>query len=213
VSCAGPSRTWPRSPDPAPCALTARHLIPLALAAGCVDAVSYLRLGEVFTANMTGNTVLMGIALAQGHGAAFARSATALGGFCAGVAAGRLPRRAVPGLAGEAALLLGLAALGAWVLHVHVPLIALSGAAMGLQTATARRHGELEGVKVTYITGTVTTLVLRAPRIGAPGAVWAVYACGGVAGALLQDVLHLWAFALPAGAALLSAALAWQSGD
>ena len=42
-------------------------LLVLTLAAGSVDAISYLGLGHVFTAMMTGNTVLLGLALAQGE--------------------------------------------------------------------------------------------------------------------------------------------------
>ena len=38
-------------------------LTSLSLAAGCVDAVGYLGLGQVFVANMTGNTVLLGLAI------------------------------------------------------------------------------------------------------------------------------------------------------
>ena len=41
----------------------------LACAAGAVDALSFLRLGDVFTANMTGNTVLLGIAVGERQGA------------------------------------------------------------------------------------------------------------------------------------------------
>ncbi len=37
----------------------------LSCAAGCVDAISFLGFGGVFTANMTGNTVLLGIAVAS----------------------------------------------------------------------------------------------------------------------------------------------------
>src|SRR3989454_10880597 len=40
----------------------------LTWAAGSVDAISYLALDHVFTANMTGNTVLLGLAIGQGHG-------------------------------------------------------------------------------------------------------------------------------------------------
>ena len=40
-------------------------LLTLAFAAGYVDALGYLGLGGVFTANMTGNTVLLGILLAH----------------------------------------------------------------------------------------------------------------------------------------------------
>jgi uncharacterized membrane protein YoaK (UPF0700 family) len=63
-------------------------LLGLALAGGALDATSYVGLGKVFTANMTGNTVLLAVALARGSGADAARSAMALGGFCIGAAAG-----------------------------------------------------------------------------------------------------------------------------
>ena len=63
-------------------------MLALAFAAGYIDAVSYLGLSRVFTANMTGNTVLLGIALAQLDGDAAARSGLALAGFLAGAAAG-----------------------------------------------------------------------------------------------------------------------------
>jgi len=63
-------------------------LLALAFAAGYIDALSYLGLSRVFTANMTGNTVLLGIALAQLDGDAAARSGLALAGFLTGAAAG-----------------------------------------------------------------------------------------------------------------------------
>ena len=50
----------------------------LAWAAGSLDAIGYLGLGHVFTANMTGNAVLLGLALGQGYGVA------ALPGFSRG---------------------------------------------------------------------------------------------------------------------------------
>ena len=62
-------------------------MLALAFAAGYIDAISYLGLSRVFTANMTGNTVLLGIALAQLDGDAAARSGLALAGFLAGAAA------------------------------------------------------------------------------------------------------------------------------
>ena len=87
---------------------------------GYVDAVSYLALGRVFTANMTGNTVLLGLALVQGDAAGAGRSALALGGFLAGGALGaRLvasgprpavwPRGVTVALIAEGALLAALA--------------------------------------------------------------------------------------------------------
>src|SRR5260370_7832509 len=62
----------------------------LAWAAGIVDAVSYLGLGRVFTAMMTGNTVLLALAIGQGERMAVLRSALALAGFSVGAATGAL---------------------------------------------------------------------------------------------------------------------------
>src|SRR5437879_13667349 len=61
-------------------------LIGLTFAAGCVDAISYLALGRVFTANMTGNIVLFGLAVAQSMGPQTQRSVVALIAFAGGVA-------------------------------------------------------------------------------------------------------------------------------
>ena len=63
-------------------------LVMLSLAAGCVDAVGFLGLGQIFVANMTGNTVLLGLALGQAEGQAALRAVVALAGFVAGVGAG-----------------------------------------------------------------------------------------------------------------------------
>src|SRR5215467_6235892 len=69
-----------------------RDLLLLALtwAAGNVDAIGYLGLGRVFTANMTGNTVLLGLHLGQAQGAAAVRALLALVGFGVGLAVGAL---------------------------------------------------------------------------------------------------------------------------
>src|SRR5262245_48074699 len=65
-------------------------LLALTFSAGSVDAISYLGLGHVFTAMMTGNTVLLGLALAQGESLAALRSIIALLGFAIGVFAGAI---------------------------------------------------------------------------------------------------------------------------
>src|SRR5438132_6591472 len=65
-------------------------LLMLTWAAGAVDAVSYLGLGRVFTAMMTGNTVLLALAISQGEMMAVVRSALALAGFSAGAVIGAL---------------------------------------------------------------------------------------------------------------------------
>jgi uncharacterized membrane protein YoaK (UPF0700 family) len=65
-------------------------LLLLSLAAASLDAISYLGLGRVFTAMMTGNTVLLGLALAQGEVLAAVRSILALIGFAIGVFVGAI---------------------------------------------------------------------------------------------------------------------------
>src|SRR5207245_11799235 len=62
---------------------------------GLVDAVSFLGLGHIFTANMTGNVVFLGFAAAGVPGLSVARSSTSLGAFVAGAALGGRLRAAM----------------------------------------------------------------------------------------------------------------------
>jgi uncharacterized membrane protein YoaK (UPF0700 family) len=57
----------------------------LSFASGATDVLSFLDFGEVFTSAMTGNTALLGIAIARGQLLAASRSLTALFGFALGV--------------------------------------------------------------------------------------------------------------------------------
>jgi uncharacterized membrane protein YoaK (UPF0700 family) len=67
---------------------------PLTAVTGLVDAASYLKLGHVFVANMTGNVVFLGFAIAGTGGASVGASLFAIAAFLAGsVAAGRLGAR------------------------------------------------------------------------------------------------------------------------
>jgi uncharacterized membrane protein YoaK (UPF0700 family) len=63
-------------------------LVGLTVLTGVVDAVSILALGRVFVANMTGNVVFVGFALAGAAGFSLAASLAALAGFVAGARAG-----------------------------------------------------------------------------------------------------------------------------
>jgi uncharacterized membrane protein YoaK (UPF0700 family) len=54
----------PKPPAPASPAITGA-LLGLTFVTGIIDAVSVLSLGHVFVANMTGNVVFLGFALAQ----------------------------------------------------------------------------------------------------------------------------------------------------
>jgi uncharacterized membrane protein YoaK (UPF0700 family) len=150
-------------------------LVLLSLAAGCVDAVSYLGLNNVFTANMTGNTVLLGLAIGQAKPQAALRSGVALAGFVVGVAAGAAivergredvawPSVVTAALALECVVLVAFAV--GWRLAGALPgeavysLIALSAFAMGVQSAAVSRLG-VASVSTTYITGTLTSLMRR----------------------------------------------------
>ena len=70
-------------------------LLGLTAVTGFVDAVSFLSLGRVFTANMTGNIVLLAFATTHLPGLSVARSVTALLAFLVGaVLGGRMMSRA-----------------------------------------------------------------------------------------------------------------------
>src|SRR5207247_4388757 len=69
-------------------------LLGLTAVTGVVDAASFLGLGHIFTANMTGNIVFLGFAFGGGTGVSVARSLTALSAFaCGGVCGGRTDTR------------------------------------------------------------------------------------------------------------------------
>ena len=74
----------PPSPDP----VSPYILLGMTATTGIVDAVSLLALGHVFTANMTGNVVFLGFALAGAPGFSIPRSSMALMAFLLGAAAG-----------------------------------------------------------------------------------------------------------------------------
>ncbi len=63
-------------------------LLGMTAVTGLVDAVSFLSLGRVFTANMTGNIVLLAFATAHISGLSVARSLTALLAFLVGAILG-----------------------------------------------------------------------------------------------------------------------------
>jgi uncharacterized membrane protein YoaK (UPF0700 family) len=70
-------------------------LLGMTVVTGLVDAVSFLSLGHVFTANMTGNVVFLAFATAQVSGLSIARSSTALLAFLVGaILGGRVMARA-----------------------------------------------------------------------------------------------------------------------
>ena len=72
-------------------------MVALTFVTGIVDAASYLKLGHVFVANMTGNVVFLGFAIAGAGGLSVAASLLALASFLLGaLAGGRLTARNAP---------------------------------------------------------------------------------------------------------------------
>lgn len=147
-------------------------LVVLTLTTGAVDAVTFVRLGKVFSSVITGNLALLGIAAGR-QAAALARDAgLALAGYAVGVMLGGLiagtpepgqlvwPARVSYALAAETALLAAFS--GEWLATgghpgggSRVALLLLAATAMGMQSATVRRLGQ---VSTTYLTSTLTAL-------------------------------------------------------
>lgn len=151
-------------------------VIVLALAGGAVDAISFLGLGGAFSANMTGNVVLLGAAAGKGFDEALLRSGAALAGYVVGVYVAARAVRTIGGerlAAGElwpgwmtrglvVVALLECIVLAGWLASDGQPsvageamLLAVFALAMGAQAALAHRLG-LSGVTTTYVTGTLT---------------------------------------------------------
>lgn len=143
-------------------------LLLLTIVTGLVDAVSILALGRVFVANMTGNIVFIGFALAGAPNFSLAASLSALAGFLLGAfGGGTLISRSGPDrglllrttVLAELVLLLlaaGMAqgqglVLASWLKDV---IAAIGAVAMGLQNAAARR------LAVPDLTTTVLTMTL-----------------------------------------------------
>src|SRR5258707_15703938 len=63
-------------------------LLALTMVTGIVDAVSYLKLGHVFVANMTGNVVFLGFAIADPQAFSIPAPLAAIGAFCVGALGG-----------------------------------------------------------------------------------------------------------------------------
>jgi len=160
-------------------------LVALTVASGAVDAISYLGLGGIFTANMTGNMVLLALAAGSGAGSQALRAGISLVAFSAGVFvsarimrapddASLWPRRITTTLAVVATLQAGV--LAGWLATSGHPsgaveggLISLSALAMGAQ-GSAIRTMNVSGVSTTYLTGTLVGLVTQlAVWSGSPG--------------------------------------------
>jgi uncharacterized membrane protein YoaK (UPF0700 family) len=215
---------------------TADSILPYILLAmtsvtGLIDAVSYLSLGHVFAANMTGNIVLLGFASMGEPEVSVARSLAALLGFLAGAAiGGRMMadtntitqlRAGSSVFAFETIFLIGatLAAIG--YTSVSSPhfvqryvIITFTGIAMGMRNAAVRKLA-VPDLTTTVLTLTITGLAADSSlargnnprwlrRIAAVAAMFAGAALGAIA--IRHSVFVALVFAV-AGSALCSLAL------
>jgi uncharacterized membrane protein YoaK (UPF0700 family) len=181
----------------------------LALVTGATDATAFEKLGNVFTSVMTGNLVLLGLALGKGtmrpvvH-VILALTAYVVGTMLGGRIAGRpedrdghWPLRLTIALCLEFALFVGFAI--AWELHgdhasgaLQVCLLMTCAVALGVQSSATLRLG-MSGLSTTYLTGTLTNVVHAAVhgRFGEESARGTLVLLALVSGAVLGGALAL----------------------
>lgn len=157
-------------------------MLVLTFSTGIIDAVGYLGLDRVFTANMTGNVVILGMGLVGGDGLPVLGPALALGGYTVGAAlggrilggvAGRWGHRSTTAFAvtGVLATALGVSSIlvvphggTPWAFVVTTAL----AVAMGVQAAAARRLG-VKDVTTVVVTSALTGLASDSRIAGGTG--------------------------------------------
>jgi uncharacterized membrane protein YoaK (UPF0700 family) len=172
-----------RSPNASDDVRLVRSLLALTVVTGLIDAVSFLGLGHIFTANMTGNVVFLAFALGGAQGLSAVRSVTALcvfacGSLLAGRVANRHPRAPadllLAAMRAECVLLLlaaGLTASAPAELHAATvyAVIVCTAFAMGLRNAVVRKLA-VPDLTTTVLTLTVTGLAADSSLAGGNGA-------------------------------------------
>lgn len=163
---------------------TVAAFLALTVVTGLVDAVSYLALGRVFVANMTGNVVFLGFSVDPSVGLSATASVIAIAGFVLGALAGgraahtfaaRDVARWLGGAFAVEAVLLGLVAVltGVDVLPYNgsggYVTIAILAVALGVQNSTVRHLGPAD-LTTTVLTLTLTGLAADNAIAGGPGA-------------------------------------------
>ncbi|MCU1310467.1 MAG: hypothetical protein JWO20_1592 [Candidatus Angelobacter sp.] len=146
----------------------------LAVSSGAVDAISYLSLGKVFSAFMTGNIAFLGLRIAGAGGPGKVAILVAMIAFAVGVyisarvvrpteGSGVWPQRVTVAL--SISLIPHAAFVAVWFasngqpsINVSHVLLGVWGIAMGMQSA-AVRNLHVEGVFTTAATATIIVLV------------------------------------------------------
>jgi uncharacterized membrane protein YoaK (UPF0700 family) len=166
--------------------LARRHafVVVLAVVSGATDAIGFLGLGGAFTSVMTGNMVLVGLGAGRQDGTLVSHASLAIAAFVVGCVIGaRVAGTAQKGdpvwpAAVTRALMVEFVVLVAfgigWELTGGHPeaqasqllLLALNAIALGIQSSTTQRFG-VSGLSTTYLTGTLTSVVIRLTSGGA----------------------------------------------
>lgn len=207
-------------------------MLALTFSTGVADAVGYLGLGKVFTGNMTGNIVILGMAVAGAGGLPVVGPLVALAGFMTGAAAaGRALRGRSSDWSGVTTSILvavGLLLAAAGVLLalpldldpavIHIVAAGVLATTMGAQ-AGAARHLAVKDVTTVVVTSTITGLAADSwlgARVSQP---WprrflaiTLIAGGAAVGALLLNPGIAYGVALSAGITLLCAWLGHAFG-
>ncbi|WP_367649004.1 DUF1275 family protein [Aeromicrobium stalagmiti] len=146
-------------------------MLALTFSTGVIDAVGYLGLDRVFTGNMTGNVVILGMAIVGADDLPVLGPLLALVGFMVGAAlGGRVLKAAGPGWTRRTTILFLLVALVMLVVAVvlvvveddlsrtgGIAITTVLGGAMGVQAATARFIA-VKDVTTVVVTSTITGL-------------------------------------------------------
>jgi uncharacterized membrane protein YoaK (UPF0700 family) len=208
-------------------------MLALTFSTGVIDAVGYLGLDKVFTGNMTGNVVILGMALAGAPGLPVIGPIIALVLFMVGAAiSGRVLKGRPAGwshlnttLFGVVGVILLLAALVALLVTVrpewvNYTVTGMLGLAMGIQAGAARHIGVAD-VTTVVVTSTIVGLAFDSVFGGGGNKNWArrlfaivLIGTGAGVGALLLN-LHLGAGMLLAALITLGAAAlghVWRPG-
>lgn len=149
----------------------------LTVVSGSIDAVGFLALGGAFSSVMTGNLVLVGVAVATPDRTLLYSAGAAVLCFVLGCALGaRLAGTpdahdgpwpaATTRVLGVELAVLACFSLGWWLTgadpngDIRLLLLVVNAVALGLQSSAVARFG-VPGLSTTYLTGTLTTAVIR----------------------------------------------------
>ncbi|UCR89744.1 YoaK family protein [Mycetocola spongiae] len=175
-------------PTPPPASRDRLHLIlmlALTFSTGIIDAVGYLGLDRVFTGNMTGNVVILGMGILGADDLPVVGPLIALAAFIIGaVIGGRALRPIAEGWTVRSTLMIaitGLILAGTAVICAISPaaesetvqflVTGLLGLGMGIQAATAR-HLAVADITTVVVTSTITGLAADSRLAGGTGARW-----------------------------------------